>query len=236
MYCSMNNLSLKGTEIPIFFHNLKGYDMNHNSKELEKKKVEVSGTSQEKFITAKVHLLEDDDGSKEIDGKKTCHSSKLNYGLEDSFAFMISSLAALASNLEKEDLISIFDFVKNYFIRKRYPTHQCYPEPPVNELERQVQIQRIRKERRRNHRPIPADRNGVCYLYPSNIDDFKHWRMVQDPEYIDPTTQEKIKTGLELLTRKGVYLYAWMDDEDKLYTTSLPDKECFHGELYNDSI
>ena len=33
----MNNLSLEGTEIPIFFHNLKGYDMHHIIKELEER-------------------------------------------------------------------------------------------------------------------------------------------------------------------------------------------------------
>ena len=172
------------------------------------------------MITAKAHLLkEEDDGGEEIDGKNPFDSSKLIYRINDSFAFMNSSLATLASNLEKEDLTSICDFVKNYFIRKRCPLHQCYPVPPVNELESRVQIQRIKEERGRNHRPTPADRNGVCYLFPFNMDDYRNWRMVQDPEYIDPTTQEKIKTGLELLTRKDVYPYEWMDDEDKLPRT-----------------
>ena len=113
----MNNLSLTGTEIPIFFHILKGHDMHHIIKELEERKVEVIGTSKEIFITAKVPLLkEDDDGGEEIDGKKPFDTSKLNYKLKDSF--MNSSLTTLASNLEKEDLISIFDFVKKYFIGK----------------------------------------------------------------------------------------------------------------------
>ena len=34
---------------------------------------------------------------------------------------------------------------------------------------------------------------------------------------------------------KGVYPYEWMTDEEKLYTT-LPSKECFHSELYNEDI
>ena len=112
----MNNLSLKCADIPIFFHNLKGYDMHHIIKELEEMKVAVIGTSKKKLITAKVHLLiEEDNGGEEIDGKKPFDISKLNYRFKDSFAFMNSSLATLASNLEKEDLISIYDFVKNYF-------------------------------------------------------------------------------------------------------------------------
>ena len=33
-YCNLNNMSLKGMELPIFFHNLKGYDMHHIIKEV----------------------------------------------------------------------------------------------------------------------------------------------------------------------------------------------------------
>jgi len=114
--------------------------MHHIIKELEEMKVAVIGTSKEKLITAKVHLLiEEDNGGEEIDGKKPFDISKLNYRFKDSFAFMNSSLATLASNLEKEDLISIYDFVKNYFIRQKYPTHQCYPEPPVMISQRKSQ-------------------------------------------------------------------------------------------------
>ena len=67
-YCNMNNLSLKGTEIPILFHNLKGYEMHHIIKKLEESEVEVIGTSKENLITVKVHLLKGDDGGEEIDG------------------------------------------------------------------------------------------------------------------------------------------------------------------------
>ena len=66
-YCNMNNLSLKGIELPIFFHNRKGYDMHHIIKEVQDRKVDVIGTSKEKLITAKVHLLkEEDDGGEGI--------------------------------------------------------------------------------------------------------------------------------------------------------------------------
>ena len=33
-----------------------------------------------------------------------------------------------------------------------------------------------------------------------------------------------------------MYPYKWMNDDEKLYTTSLPSKECFHSELYNEDI
>ena len=45
----MNNLSLKAVELPVFSHNLKGYDMHHIIKEVQDRKVDVIGTSKEKL-------------------------------------------------------------------------------------------------------------------------------------------------------------------------------------------
>ena len=56
----------------------------------------------------RVHLLK----GEEIDGKKPFDISKLNYRLKGSFAFMNSSLAILASSIEKEDLISNYDLLR----------------------------------------------------------------------------------------------------------------------------
>ena len=64
------------------------------------------------------------------------------------------------------------------------------------------------------------------------MDDYRNWPPVEDPTHIDEITQEQITTGLELLLWKGVYPYEWMNDDEKLYTTSLPPKECFPSELY----
>ena len=227
-YCNMNNLSLKGVELPVFFHNLKGYDMHHIIKEVQDRKVDVIGTSKEKLITAKVYVLkEEDDGGEDV-GKKF-DISKFNYQVKDSFAFMSTSLATLASNLEKKDLVSVSEFVKNYFLKKRYPGHKCYPEPPSSEIETQLQIQRLRQERR------GAKYEGRC-LFPSKMDDYRNWPPVEDPTHIDEITQEQITSGLDLLMRKGVFPYEWMNEDEKLYTTSLPPKECFHSELYNEDI
>ena len=66
----------------------------------------------DELLTAKVHLLkEEDDGGEDI-GKKY-DITKLNYQFKDSFAFMSSSLATFASNLEKRDLVSVYKFVQN---------------------------------------------------------------------------------------------------------------------------
>ena len=198
--------------------------MHHISKEVQDRKVDVIGTSKEKLSTARVHLLkEEDDGGEDI-GKKY-DISKLKYQVKYSFAFMSTSLVTLASNLEKKDLVSVSEVVKNYFLKKRYPGHKFYPEPPSSEIETQLQIQRLRQERR------GTKYEGWC-LFPSKMDDYRNWPPVEDLTHIDEITQEQITTGLELLMRKGVYPYEWMNDDEKLYTTSLPPKECFHSELY----
>ena len=103
---------------------------------------------------------------------------------------MSTSLATLASNLEKKDLVSVSEFVKNYFLKKRYPDHKCYPEPPSSEIETQLQIQRVRQERR------GAKYEGRC-LFPSRMDDYRNWPPVEDPAHIDEITQAQITTGLE---------------------------------------
>ena len=203
----MNNLSLKGIELPVFFHNLKGYDMHHINKEVQDRKADVIGTSKEMLSTAKVHLLkEEDDGGEDI-GEKF-NISKLKYQVKESLAVMSTSLATLASNLEKKDLVSVSEFVKKYCLKKRYPGHKCYPEPPSSEIETQLQIQRLRQERR------GAKYEGRC-LFPSKMDDYRNCAPVEDPAHIDEITQEQITTGLELLMRKGVYPYEWMNDDEK---------------------
>ena len=141
------------------------------------------GTSKEKLSTANVHLLKEEDAGGESVAKMF-DITKLNYQFTDSFAFMNSSLATVASNLEEKDLISVYDFVRNYFLKKRYPGHNCYPEPPSSELDTHPQIQRLRQKRR-----------GVYYenikrrcLFPSKMDDYRNWKVVEDPAHIDQMT------------------------------------------------
>ena len=99
----------------------------------------------------------------------------------------------------------------------------------ASEMETQLQIQRLKQER------CDAKYEG-WYLFPSKMDNYRNWPPVEDPAHIDQITQEQITTGLDLLMQKGVYPYEWMNDDEKLYTTSLPPKECFHSELYNEDI
>ena len=120
---------------------------------------------------------------------------------------MNSSLATLASNLEKKDPVSVYDFVKNYFLQKRYPTRQCYPEPPSSEPETQIKVERLKQERSRAN--YHYERINGWYLYATKMDDYRNRKPIEDPESVDPVMQDRITTGLELLMRKGVYPYEW---------------------------
>ena len=67
LFALSNNFLTMNRALPIFFHNLKGYDMHHIIKEVQDRKVDVIGTSKEKLSTVKVHLLkEEDDGGEDI--------------------------------------------------------------------------------------------------------------------------------------------------------------------------
>ena len=44
------------------------------------------------------------------------------------------------------------------------------------------------------------------------------------------------KTGLDLLTEKGVYPYAYMNSFDKFNETQLPNIEDFYSQLYEEGI
>ena len=91
-------------------------------------------------------------------------------------------------------------------------------------METQLQSQRLKQERR------GAKYEGQC-LFPSKMDDYRNWVPVEDPAIIDQITQDQITMGLEVVMRKGVHPYEWMNDDEKLYTTSLLPKECFHSKV-----
>ena len=73
----------------------------------------------------------------------------------------------------------------------------------------------MKEEGRHFHLPISHERNSVCYLFTSNIGDYRNWRTENNPENINHVTKDKINDGLDLLMRKGVYPYKWVDDEEE---------------------
>lgn len=91
---SICNLNYKiPTFIPIFFHNLSGYDSHLFIKELasENSRIDVIAQSKEKYISFTKHILVDetDDGA----------NTYIKLRFLDSFKFMSSSLDSLANDL-----------------------------------------------------------------------------------------------------------------------------------------
>jgi len=80
-------------EVPVFFHNLKGYDSHLIVKELGKfeKKIDCISQSSEKFISFKVG----------------------NLVFKDSFAFMSTSLDKLSQNMKPEQFLLSREYYKN---------------------------------------------------------------------------------------------------------------------------
>ena len=67
-YCNLENLSLKGSPIPVVFHNLTGYDMHHIMRNVHDQRVEIVANSKEHISTAKIYVkYEEDDGGEETD-------------------------------------------------------------------------------------------------------------------------------------------------------------------------
>ncbi|CAP36217.2 Protein CBG18874 [Caenorhabditis briggsae] len=101
-----NLLKCRNNFIPVFFHNLKGYDSHHiisdeeSSKLLKKKGVEIKSISAniEKFISF----------SYIYKNPKRCEIRFL-----DSFGFMPSSLDYLSSNLQDEECVITNKYYKN---------------------------------------------------------------------------------------------------------------------------
>ena len=99
-----NNCNLKyriPDYIPIVFHNLSGYDAHLFIKELGRKfnkdDIGVIAKNKEKYISFNVKINVKLTGVRDKDGKEVHKNIKLRF--IDSFRFMASSLARLASNL-----------------------------------------------------------------------------------------------------------------------------------------
>ena len=98
------NLKLKlSPEIPIIFHNLRGYDTHHLMLKIGelKNNIRVIPNNMEKYISFSIGTVR-----KEYDyeAKKMVDKEKFNLRFIDSFSFMNESLSELVNNLKKSGL------------------------------------------------------------------------------------------------------------------------------------
>jgi hypothetical protein len=99
---SICNLNYKVPRfIPIFFHNLSGYDAHLFIKQLgsDDSDIKLIANTEEKYISFS-KLLRYDSGKVDLEGKPIFKTIEMRF--LDSFRFMASSLDTLAKNLEKD--------------------------------------------------------------------------------------------------------------------------------------
>lgn len=117
--CNLQNR--KNKFIPVFFHNLKGYDSHHvlgaiNSKSLPFMNVKVIPNNSEKYISFSFRKLRND-------------KTNLTYDIRfvDSFAFMSMALEALGNNLSDAQMPISQKYYGNFELFKKMRRKGVYP-------------------------------------------------------------------------------------------------------------
>eukprot|EP00794_Sanderia_malayensis_P013188 gene13188-biopygen10516 len=72
-------------------------------------------------------------------------------------------------------------------------------------------------------------------LKNEDVLDYRNWK-IPPKRALTEAEDADVKKAFELLTRKGVYPYDWVDSIEKMQETSLPPKEAFYNKLYDSSI
>eukprot|EP00794_Sanderia_malayensis_P002657 gene2657-biopygen2200 len=195
---------------------IKGYDMHHILKNLNGRNAKIIANSKEKIMTAQIggHSEENEEG-------RNTNTNGIKY--IDSFAFLSTSLATLANNLPKEDFISMKKYLHDEI------TRQQYPGIPRNEGERVTELER---ERQNMFEPGVACKDP---LKNGDVLDYRNWK-ITPKRALTEAEDADVKKAFDLLTRKGVYPYDWVDSIEKMQETCLPPKEAFYNKLYDSSI
>ena len=125
---------------------------------------------------------------------------------KDSFQHLNASLDKLVSNLVDKTKIE--------------NCKHCPRRGTKKELEKHMKL-RHRKEHEREHKHPPENKKlTLPEVLPTLHNYFtKEWGHLKDP------------TAFELLTRKGVYPYAYMDSNKRFEEETLPARECFYNDL-----
>ena len=101
-YCNMNHLSLKGMELPVFFHNFTGYDSKHVIKSCSNLKVDIIANTSERIKCATVNH--------QIENGEKMQSTKIKF--LDSYTCLNTNVEKLSVNLEESDKSPLSDYVK----------------------------------------------------------------------------------------------------------------------------
>ncbi|KAK5647058.1 hypothetical protein RI129_005522 [Pyrocoelia pectoralis] len=119
--------------IPVFFHNLSGYDSHLFIKQLanETEQIDVLPLSTEKYITFGKHLLVD-----EINKCGKIEKKFIHLRFVDSFKFLSSSLDSLSKNLSDDQCLEVRKFFSNDEEFKLVRMKGCFPYSYVDSFDK----------------------------------------------------------------------------------------------------
>lgn len=209
------NLTLrdKQKEVPVIFHNLRGYDSHLIIKAYEGgEDISCVPTNFEKMMAFTI--------------KK---ANKIKLRFIDSFQFMGTSLERLVENLAKPS---------NELVKKRVVN--LVDSLDEDDLEKLVDI--IFKKGSENVQKELKDKSDFKNLldFFNNLTD--NDRDIISKACAKPdisnfiNLQNNFQSNLDLLTQKGIYPYSYMDNFTRFNETSLPPKDAFFNDLSNESI
>ena len=205
--CNDCNLLLRYKKfIPVYIHNLKGYDSHlfvsslfkYGYQHKSSDNISCIPNNEEKYISFSKNIKVG-----EYIDKKTDEIKNVMYEIRfiDTFAFMSSSLESLSDNLRSEDELKLNIEVKLKDDKKIYEV--------INIDKSNITIKH---------------ENYVKIIHKDDIDK-KYKTDINELRKIFKNTSEEFTDDYQfkLMIKKGVYPYDYIDNFNKLYESYLPD-------------
>ena len=207
--CNLNALNIiaKSHMIPAIFHNLKGYNIHHIMKNLGQHNVNILASSSEKIMTASIEKTHEGNYA---------NQSYVSGGIKyiNSLAFLNTSLANLANNLQLNELVKVEKWHKKKLVPGLY---QDCSMPDIQ------------------YNLAGEAAAGKEFLNPADSQDYRNQPAIQE-RLLKPEERVLVDRGLQLMKRKRGYPSDWMNHAEKLAETSLPPKEAFYNKLSDSYI
>ena len=263
--CNLNlRIDPKKYKVPVFFHNLRGYDAHFIFQAVQPKiygDIRVIPKNGEEYIFFTIGRMV----------------------FKDSYAFMQASLDSLIAALPREEMIHTRSFIKKGVrsIKNAYTTANDQPNIKSNSLKRKFDTAKNAKSKRpckNTYEECQIDENDDEYNNESedfiaDIDsdisfdqqvnkgsyfplpksepakslkkEFFHKHQLDDGDYrkhgvihtiLTEEEDQLTNARFDLLTRKGVYAYSYFTDFSKFEEAQLPTKAAFYDTLQKKEI
>jgi hypothetical protein len=202
--------------LPVYLHNLKGYDAHLFINALYKYgstgyDVSCIPNNEERYISFSKVIKVDDYYCKKEKKKKDI---TFEIRFLDTIAFMNSSIETLVENLS-------FHFHTNQILIKEFNKDEIENLKSIDNLKR---LKKIFPDKKINNAFI----DEILDNYNKGL------KTIEELRKAFPNTSNYFKNDeqFELMTKKGIYPYDFIDTYDKLNIDYLPSQENFYSQLY----